>query len=636
MARTIARRLFPVCIAFVLFTVGCNSGPAPRPAGKGLGGIYDVRAFGAAGDGATLDTNAVNSAIDAAEADGGGTVHFPAGVYLCHSIHLKSNVALYLDQGSTLMAAPPAPKGSDALTYDVPEPNPSDHYQDFGHTHWHNSFIWGVNLRNIAIMGPGMIDGSKGLVRGGVDPKKKEDPKVGAGMGAGDKPTTEPTSKPTSKPTTKGARKPREPRKPKPEFEYPTERDSVRPGLANKAIALKLCTNVILKDFSIRAGGHFGILATGVDNFTLDGLKIDTNRDGMDLDCCTNTRVANCTVNSPFDDGICPKSSYALGYNKSTDNMTITNCQVSGYVAGSLLDGTCKPFWGKNAKSPGGTGRIKCGTESNGGFRNLSITNCVFDYCRGFALESVDGALLEDVTVSNLSMRHIANSPIFMRLGARLRGPKQTTQVGTLQRVNIDNVVVYDADPNFASIISGIPDHDIKNVKISNVQVFTRKADAEKTKKYATTQSLEFVRKYPEPGMFGPTGSYGFFVRHVSGIEFNNVSVHNGGDDYRPAFLLTDVTGAKLVDVDTDHDASVAPFILRNAKDVYVHQCAGVDDTRLDSIDNGKLGSGGIPTLDKKKPEPRDDQTDEDYQAQIKRLEKGSDPATIPADDDQE
>src|SRR4051812_48177500 len=129
MARTIARRLFPVFIVLLICSVGCNNNTM-RPAGHGQAGEYDVRAFGATGDGTTLDTNAVNSAIDAANADGGGTVRFPSGTYLCHSIRLKSNVALYLDQGSTIMAAPPAPRGSNAPTYDLPEPNPSDHYQD--------------------------------------------------------------------------------------------------------------------------------------------------------------------------------------------------------------------------------------------------------------------------------------------------------------------------------------------------------------------------------------------------------------------------------------------------------------------------------------------------------------------------
>ena len=112
------------------------------------------------------------------------------------------------------------------------------------------------------------------------------------------------------------------------------------PGVGNKAIALKNCRNVILRDFTIQHGGWFGILATGVDNLTIDGLKIDTNRDGMDIDCCHNVRVSNCSVNSPWDDGICLKSSFGLGQFRSTENVTISDCLVSGYDEGTLLDGT--------------------------------------------------------------------------------------------------------------------------------------------------------------------------------------------------------------------------------------------------------------------------------------------------------
>ncbi len=160
--------------------------------------------------------------------------------------------------------------------------------------------------------------------------------------------------------------------------------------MGNKAIALKNCRNVLLRDFKILEGGWFGILATGVDNLTIDNLVIDTIRDGMDIDCCRNVRVSNCTVNSPWDDGICPKSSFALGYARPTENLTITNCYVTGgYEVGSVLDGTWKPLTMERGTP---TGRIKMGTESNGGFRNITISNCVFESCRGFAIETVDGA----------------------------------------------------------------------------------------------------------------------------------------------------------------------------------------------------------------------------------------------------
>src|SRR6266480_6790858 len=132
--------------------------------------LYSVKTFGAKGDGKTLDTPAINKAIDAAASAGGGTVRFPAGTYRCFSIHLKSNVALYLDQGSTILAADnPLEEGAEG--YDPPEPNEWDPYEDLGHSHWHNSLIWGENLENISILGPGRIDG-KGLTTGG-NPRRR-------------------------------------------------------------------------------------------------------------------------------------------------------------------------------------------------------------------------------------------------------------------------------------------------------------------------------------------------------------------------------------------------------------------------------------------------------------------------------
>ncbi|MGB9031716.1 MAG: glycosyl hydrolase family 28-related protein, partial [Acidobacteriaceae bacterium] len=269
--------------------------PAPAP------GIFDVRTYGAVGDGKTVDTPAINKAIDAAAVAGGGTVVFPAGTWLSFSIHLKSHVGLYLAQGATILAADsPLPGGTTGYnggTYDAAEPNaPWEDYQDYGHNHWHNSLIWGEGITDISITGPGTIYG-KGL-------------SFGANR------------------TARG--------------NYPIY-VAEQAGVGNKSIALKNCHNVLLRDFSILKGGHFGLLLTGVDNLTIDNLTIDTDRDGMDIDCCRNVHVSNCTVNSPWDDGICPKSSYALGYARATENVTITNCYVTGdYELGTVLDGTFK------------------------------------------------------------------------------------------------------------------------------------------------------------------------------------------------------------------------------------------------------------------------------------------------------
>ena len=105
--------------ASTFMITGAQAYAAPLP-GAGTNSIFDVRQHGAKGDGSSIDTTAINKAIDAASASGGGTVRFPAGTYASYSIHLKSNVALYLDQGSTILAAS-VPEGS-RVGYDEPEP----------------------------------------------------------------------------------------------------------------------------------------------------------------------------------------------------------------------------------------------------------------------------------------------------------------------------------------------------------------------------------------------------------------------------------------------------------------------------------------------------------------------------------
>ncbi len=498
-------------------------------------GIFDVRAFGATADGKALDTRAINQAIEAAAAAGGGTVRFRAGTYLSYSIRLKSNLTLLLETGTRIVAADSPQPGSSATgAYDPAEPNqPWESYQDFGHNHWHNSLIWGEGLENIAILGPGLIWG-KGLSRG-------------------------------------------------------TSRDggprAEDPGVGNKSIALKNCRNVVLRDFSILHGGHFGILATGVDNLTIDNLRIDTNRDGMDIDCCRNVRVSNCTVNSPWDDGICLKSSYALGEPRSTDMVTITNCLVSGsFEEGAVLDGTFKRF-APDFRVPR-TGRIKFGTESNGGFRNITISNCAFDGCQGLALESVDGALLEDVTVTNISMRDIVSAPIFVRLGNRMRGP-QGRPVGTLQRVIIGNVVCHNAGSRISSILSGVPERSIQDIKIHDVYIEHQGGG---DKEMAAIQPPEEERdRYPDPGRFGPMPSNGFFIRYVKNIEMSHIEISAAKEDFRPTFVLNDVQGADFFRIKSPHAANVPLFALNNVAAFSVAGSRPVPDTELQHVDHKTL-----------------------------------------------
>lgn len=522
--------------------------------------FYNVRDYGAKGDGSNIDSHAINTAIEEASKNGGGTIYLPAGTYMSYSIRLKSNISIYLDHGAVLKAAVPNEKEH----YDLPEDNPYDDYQDFGHSHWKNSLIWGIGLHDVSIQGFGLIDGSEGITRG--------------------------QAKMNGHPA------------------------------ANKAIALKECRNVTIRDISMLKCGHFAMLLTGVDNLTIDNVRCDTNRDAFDIDCCANVRVSNCQVNTMNDDAIVLKCSYGLGYAKATENVTITNCHVSGYDTGTMLDGTYQKTQKQAPDRDGPTGRIKLGTESNGGFKNITISNCTFDHCRGLALETVDGAIIEDVTIDNIAMRDICNSPIYIRLGNRARGPKELP-VSVVRRVKLSNITVKDADCRYASIIFGLNGHPIEDVTLSNIHIqyrggltmddvkwqrganpfFTSRNKAVnhvKGKRERIEDKNELAAErdpyavpqmekgYPEPSSHGILPAYGLFVSNAKNVKVDNVEFETVKEDKRPAIVLMNVEDVKFSDMKADKAAEAPYFVLKGVKDFEVKDFKGIKDREIASAED--------------------------------------------------
>jgi polygalacturonase len=463
---------------------------------------------------------------------------------LSFSIRLKSHVALHLEPGATILAA--TPDGRSGHTYDDAESNaPWESYQDYGHNHWHNSLISGDGLQNVSIIGAGLIWG-KGLSRG-----------------ASEQPLAE------------------------------------TPGQGNKTIGLKNCRNVLLRDFSVLEGGHFAVLATGVDNLTVDNLLIDTNRDGIDIDCCRNVRISNCSINSPWDDAICPKSSFALGHARVTENITVTNCYVTGaYLMGTMLDGTWKrwaeldeaarasvrPYYPKEFN-----GSIKLGTESNGGFRNITISNCVFDGSKGFAVESSDGAVVEAITFSDIAMSDCTNTPLFLRLGARMRGPKGAS-VGRMRGITMCNIVSYNSDARLGggAIVSGIPGHPIEDIKIHDVLFEHTGGGTEQMAALSPAEAAE-DDPYPDPDMFGDIPASGFFLRHIRNIELTNVEIAFKEPDARPVFWMSQVDGSDLFRIKTPKQLRGPLFALREVSDFRVAASRNVEDVHLENAANKTL-----------------------------------------------
>lgn len=447
----------------------------------GHASTYDVRLFGAKGDGVTLDSHAINAAIEKAAGEGGGRVVVPAGKYLCGSIRMKSNIELCIEAGATIIAT------GDKTAYDPSEEFNFPEYQDGGHTYFHNSLIWAVGQENVSITGRGRIDG-KGLTR--------KDTERGGNVQGG----------------------------------------SI--GMGDKAIALKQCRNILIRDITIFRGGHFAIIVTGCERGTIDNVTIDTNRDGIDIDACKYLTVSNCKINTPRDDALVLKASYALKRPVACEHIAITNCLITGFKDGTFLSGEYVPEpvnWV--------CGRIKLGTESNGGYRNISISNCTMMYSSGLAFEEVDQGRMENIVVNNITMNHVHHYPIYITTGCRNRGPKENTDVSYGGDISISNVVATDCDSLCSIIVTGMPGHPLRNISLNHISLEFKGGG----KAYPPGESYrEQGTNYPEPRWAGPTPAYGLYARHVDGLRVNDVKFRLQRPDGRPAVLLEDVVNAEL------------------------------------------------------------------------------------------
>lgn len=464
-----------------------------------FGASYNIKDFGAKGDGINLDSKAVNDAIESAFANGGGTVVVPAGLYLCGSIVLKSNINLHLESGAVIIATKDSKAYMPSEEFNFPE------YQDGGHTYFHNSLIWAEEQENVSITGHGMIDGY-GLTR-------KDTEKGGVVHGG-----------------------------------------SI--GTGDKAIALKRCKNILIRDITIYRGGHFAIIATGCERGTIDNITVDTNRDGIDIDCCKYLSVTNCKVNTPHDDAIVLKASYALKKAVACEHIQINNCLVTGFKLGTFLDGTYVP-----EKVNWVCGRIKLGTESNGDYKNINITNCNFMYSSGIALEEVDQGRMENIVVNNLSMAHVHHYPIYITTGCRNRGPKNVTQRSYGGDIMISNIMAQDCDSLAGIIITGMKEEPLRNIVLQNISIEYRGGgnSSLRDKEYR-----EQAKNYPEPRWAGPTPAYGLYARHVDGLYVNNVHFHTMTPDYRHMIILDDVKNENIVNISGPVEKGAKRMLVRN------------------------------------------------------------------------
>ncbi|MEO8252998.1 MAG: glycosyl hydrolase family 28 protein, partial [Flavobacterium sp.] len=325
---------------------------------------------------------------------------------------------------------------------------------------------------------------------------------------------------------------------------YTTRRNRPNETMRPKLFRFSQCDNVVVEGLEVGAASCWGLSFELCSNLILDNLKIVNrsywNNDGIDITDCKNVKITNCDINSA-DDGICLKSYYP-GY--ANDGIYIANCTIKSSASA-----------------------IKFGSASYGGFKNVVIKDIkVFDTFRSaIAIESVDGAEIENIEVSNINAINTANA-IFIRIGQR-----SGNKAGSIKNVTIKNIKVqvpfgrpdlnYDVrgpevdffhNP-FPSSIVGIPGYKIENVSLENITI-SYPGRATKGMAYVPISRLEqvpeVIKEYPEFSMFGELPAWAFYVRHAKGISFKNIKVTLDDTDFRPAFVFDDVENLSMEQID--------------------------------------------------------------------------------------
>lgn len=434
---------------------------------------------GAAGDGKTMNTAAIQSAIDACAQAGGGTVVFPPGVYLTGSFEIRSGVRLHLAAGAVI-------RGSTRLE-DYPRHTAA--FRSYTDNYTERCLIRAEKAIDIGIDGAGVIDGQGSAFSG--------------------------------------------PYKVRPYLLRFVECKGVSIGgvrFENSPMWVQhylACDDVLLANVTVRS-------------------RVNHNNDGIDIDSCQNVRIANCDISSG-DDAICLKSTSA----RVCRDVVIHGCTASS---------AC------NA--------IKLGTESNGGFQNINISNCVLYETRlaGIALEMVDGGALDNVVVSGITMREV-KGPVFMRLGDRgrpFRDGDPKPKAGSFANVIVQGVQATGAS-RIGCSITGVPGAPVRRVRLQNVFI---QFEGGGTVQDASREVEELAANYPEYQMFKTLPSYGFFCRHAEDLSFDAVRLSYAAADRRPAFVFDDIAGLRLRDVEAQAAAELpAAAVLRGVRDAQVHDC---------------------------------------------------------------
>jgi hypothetical protein len=446
-------------------------------------GRFDITRFGAVPDGKTLNTSAIQHAIDSCAATGGGTVNVPAGKFLTGTIQLKSNVILHLDAGSVLLGSTSRP--------------------DYAKSRWY-ALIIADKQHHIGITGPGLIDGQGRALAQDVIRRWR------AGEYEGERVWDE-------------SRK---------EENRPSERN--RPFILN----FQQCQDIRMEDFTIRDAACWVQIYEKCERLKIDHITVESmaywNNDGIDIVDCRQAIVRNCTVNAA-DDGICLKSHDARWI---CEDIRIENCRIRS-SASALKFGTASQGGFRHIRVRNltiwDTFRSAIALESvdGGVLEDIDIrhvraknTGNAFFIRLGKRNKNRPPGVVQHILIKDVRVEVPRTKP---DAGYETEGPpaREPQNIGP-------------------SGIAGLPGYPIRDVRLENIEIVYPGGSDTTIARVASGQLdkvPENPENYPEFSMFGELPAWGFYVRHAAGITLKRCRFTLQQKEYRPALVFDDVEG---------------------------------------------------------------------------------------------
>ncbi|RMF42371.1 MAG: glycoside hydrolase family 28 protein [Planctomycetota bacterium] len=454
--------------------------------------VFDIKNYGAIGDGVAMDTTAVQQAIDACHQAGGGIVRVPPGDFQIGTIWLKSNVTLSLDQGACLL-------GSRDIA-DYPVKGLDDPREGGPHC-----LIYAKDATNITIEGLGVIDG-----RG----TPEFFPRI----------------------RTQG------------------RETSIRPRLLRMVNCENLTFSGVTYRRPAFWGLHLiDCKDIHFNAVTVRFRNNNYNNDGMDLDGCENVLIENCDIDSG-DDAICLKSSLNPCRNivvrncRVSSNTAAFKCGTSS--RGGFLDVTVRNCYFYNCPM----GAIKLQVVDGGRMENIDISRIVMedvgsplfirlgDRGRTFTRKTSESrgrdVEPEDVPVGTLQRVRVSHVVAKVtledfaetsRAAYRNLTPREPEWWAERQRAQAGPIM-----------ITGIPGHCVEDVELKDIMISFPGGG---TTDDARREVPEDIARYPEQFFFGVLPAWGAYLRHARNIVFENVELSTRKPDARQRIVLDDVVG---------------------------------------------------------------------------------------------